>query len=591
MAGYIPPSFVDELLTRVDIVEVIDSRVPLKKAGKSYLACCPFHSEKTPSFNVSPQKQLYHCFGCGAGGSVIRFLMDYDNLEFPEAVEELAKMAGVDVPYEKSRSKQAPEVKVKTSDYDLLEKIANYYQYQLRQHANKQSAVDYLKRRSITGKLAKRFELGFAPPGWNNVLNVFGVNEADQKRLVELGMLIRGEGGKLYDRFRNRIMFPIRDRRGRVVAFGGRVIDAGGNPKYLNSPETPVFQKSWILYGLYQVLRNIPVNPQVIVVEGYMDVVSLAQAGVENAVATLGTAVSEQHIQTLSRHFDEVIYCFDGDEAGVKAARRALEVSLPQLNSGVAFRFMFLPQGEDPDSIVRQGGQAAFRALIDAAQPLSRFMLDEWLKTADYQGLDGQARLLETAMPFLQKIPAGSFQQLVVHELSKYVDLEPEKLLGRLGGKQSSAASGRKSTARLVAPDEKFTPLRLAIALLLEQPKLAELVPEPEKLLELNASGVKFLVELLVFIKSNPNINTATILEHWHDTEYGEHLYKMMELTRHIPETGFETEFLGSIQRLEQQILEQELNELLQRSRHDTLSQSEKQRMNDLLSLFQRLAR
>lgn len=580
MAGNIPRTFIDELLARVDIVDVVDNRVSLKKAGKDYQACCPFHSEKTPSFTVSQQKQFYYCFGCGASGSAIRFLMDYDHMSFVEAVEDLAKSAGMVVPYEagKPGSTGIPK-KLSINYYELLEKVANFYQFQLRQHQNKSEAVEYLKQRDLTGEIAKHFELGYAPPGWNALLAAF---PQSQKHLVEMGMLVQKDDGKCYDRFRNRIMFPIRDRRGRVIAFGGRVIQKEDTPKYLNSPETVVFQKSHELYGLYQTLRANSEKKQVIVVEGYMDVVSLAQFGINNAVATLGTAVSDSNISTLVKHFNEIVYCFDGDAAGKKAALRALDASLSKVNSGVEFRFMFLPQGEDPDSIVKSGGSDSFYKLVESAMPLSKFLITELLDKADYRALDGQARLLELAKPYMQKVPQGSYMTLISNELSKFVNLESDKVLNEF----SSGPGGIRSRGRArpaSEANEKPSPMRSAIAMLLEEPQLANSIENPERFLALNAPGVKFLVELLVFIRSHPNITTGMILERWHNTAQGKHLYKILSWEHHVPDSGYESEFVDSMRLLERQLLEQELSELLQRSNRGELSGSEKQRMGELL--------
>ncbi len=418
MSGNIPQTFIDELLTRVDIVDIIDSRVTLKKAGKDYQACCPFHSEKTPSFTVSQQKQFYYCFGCGATGSALGFLMDFDNMGFVEAVEELAKTAAMVIPYQHGKAASAGSTQSSSVNYyELLAKVANYYEYQLRHHAGKQLAIDYLKQRGLTGEIAKEFELGYAPPGWANLMSAFGKEKNAQNHLIEMGLLVQKDNGQVYDRFRDRIMFPIRDRRGRAIAFGGRVISAENTPKYLNSPETLVFHKGKELYGLHKVLKSLPAKQQVIVVEGYMDVVSLAHAGVDNAVATLGTAVSESHVHTLVKHFDEVIYCFDGDAAGKKAGLRAMETSLSQVNKSVAFRFMFLPQGEDPDSIVKSGGAERFHQMVKESLSLSDFLISELLGKADYRALDGQARLLEMARPYIEKIPNGGYLQLISSEL------------------------------------------------------------------------------------------------------------------------------------------------------------------------------
>ncbi|HKJ77760.1 MAG TPA: DNA primase, partial [Gammaproteobacteria bacterium] len=359
MAGRIPQSFIDDLLSRVDIVEVIDARVPLKKAGRDYAACCPFHDEKTPSFTVSPTKQFFHCFGCGAHGTALGFLMEYDHMGFVEAVEELAAKQGLEIPYEGGAPAAGPGRDLKPL-YDLLGQADRYFRHQLRNHPAAAKAVDYLKGRGVSGEVAAAFGLGYAPPGWDGLLQALGRDDGALKRLVEVGLLIeREEDRRRYDRFRDRVIFPIRDPRGRTVGFGGRVL-GDDKPKYLNSPESEVFHKGRELYGLYEAQQAVRRPERLLVVEGYMDVVALAQHGIANAVATLGTAATADHLQRLFRVTGEVVFCFDGDEAGGKAAWRALENAMPQMRDGRQVRFMFLPQGEDPDSLVRAIGGEAF---------------------------------------------------------------------------------------------------------------------------------------------------------------------------------------------------------------------------------------
>ncbi len=359
MAGLIPQSFIDDLMNRIDIVEVIDGRVPLKKTGREYTACCPFHNEKTPSFTVSPTKQFYHCFGCGAHGTAIGFLMEYEHLSFPESVEELARLAGVPMEYEGPSPNEPVRRKKDESLYDLLAKVDQYYRQQLRQHPQSRRAVDYLKQRGVSGEIAAEFGLGFAPPGWDNLERQLGQSAEVREKLVSTGMLIKKDSGGSYDRFRDRIMFPIRDRRGRTIAFGGRILpdnqEKGDKPpaKYLNSPETPLFHKGQELYGLYEARQALRDITRLMVVEGYMDVVALAQYGIRYAVATLGTATTEEHLHKLFRLTPEIVFCFDGDRAGREAAWRALNNALPVMREGRQIRFMFLPDGEDPDSYVR----------------------------------------------------------------------------------------------------------------------------------------------------------------------------------------------------------------------------------------------
>ena len=365
MAGRIPQAFLDDLLDRVDIVEVIDRRVKLKKSGKNYSACCPFHEERTPSFSVNPDKQFYYCFGCGAGGNALTFLMEYENLEFPQAVENLASNAGMTIPREPSSSgHNAAQQEASTKPlYALMERVSSFYQQQLRNHPQAHGAINYLKARGLSGEIAKQFSLGFAPPGWDSLHSGLGGGNELRELLIKTGMLVKNENGKVYDRFRDRVVFPIHDRRGRVIAFGGRVL-GDDKPKYLNSPETEIFHKGRELYGLYQARQNTRKLDRILVVEGYMDVIALAQHGIAYATATLGTATSNTHLERVYRLCPEVIFCFDGDEAGRKAAARALEAALPCMEDGRQAKFLFLPEGQDPDDVVRGGGQDHFEALL-----------------------------------------------------------------------------------------------------------------------------------------------------------------------------------------------------------------------------------
>jgi len=582
MAGSIPQTFIDDLLTRVDIVEIIDTRVSLKKAGRDFKACCPFHSEKTPSFVVSRQKQLYHCFGCGASGSVIRFLMEYDHMEFVEAVEDLAKVVGLTVPFE-TRNGRRVEKKVKDSSslYDLMAQVAQFYTSQLRKHPQKDSVVSYLKSRGLTGATAKEFELGFAPPGWNNLSNAL-VGHDMQKQLIDTGMLVRKDGGSVYDRFRNRVMFPIRDKRGRVVAFGGRVINNEDNPKYLNSPETEIFHKSYELYGLNFVLKSSSSNKMILVVEGYMDVVSLAQHGVNNAVATLGTAITEHHIQSLVKYTEEIIYCFDGDEAGKKAAWRALEVSLPKLSKGNQFKFLFLPDGEDPDTMVSRVGANAFNQLLANAMPLSDFLIEHLLKQADYRSIDGQSRLVEIARPLMAKVPQGSYTNLLASRLSEYVQLSSDEIIKQVFPKTRNNQQ-IKNVDKFLST-EKPSSIRVAIAMLLEQPRLALAVNNPEKFTRLNMPGVALFEKLLVFIKENPNITTGGLLEHWGDQQESRFLRRILQWEHFVPDAGCEAEFQDALRALVEKLRQQEIDELTLRSQRSGLSPEEKKRLSKLFT-------
>lgn len=442
MAGLIPQSFIDDLLNRTDIVDVVSSRIQLKKTGKNYSACCPFHKEKTPSFTVSPDKQFYYCFGCGAGGNALGFVMDHDQLEFPQAIEELAKRAGMDVPREESGRGHKPRQPVDSPLYPLLNAAAEHYRQALKSHPQRKYAVEYLKGRGLTGEIARDFGLGFAPPGWDNLLKQLGGDALQQKVMIDAGLLIENaENGRRYDRFRDRIMFPIRDSRGRVIAFGGRVL-GDDKPKYLNSPETPVFHKGQELYGLYEARKHNRDLDEIMVVEGYMDVIALAQQGLRNAVATLGTATSEEHLKRLFRIVPSVLFCFDGDAAGRNAAWRALESTLSSLQDGRRARFLFLPDGEDPDTLVRAEGTDAFRARINQhAQPLADYFFQQLSEEADPRSLEGKAHLVTLAAPLIDKIPGNNLRALMRQRLSEITGLSGEALSQVASSPRSPAPS------------------------------------------------------------------------------------------------------------------------------------------------------
>jgi DNA primase len=435
MSGRIPQTFIDDLLARTDIVGVIESRVPLKRTGSNYSACCPFHKEKTPSFTVSQDKQFFYCFGCGATGNAIGFLMDYERRSFPEAVEELAARAGLTVPHEGGDDDGAAAARTR-SLYDALANADRSYQEQLRKHPQRDRAVDYLRKRGLTGEIARRFGLGYAPPGWDHLLSGFGGDDAKNRVLIDAGLLI-AQDGKTYDRFRDRVMFPIRDLRGRTIGFGGRVI-GDGKPKYLNSPETGVFHKGRELYGLYDAKQANKTLARLIVVEGYMDVIALAQQGVTNAVATLGTACTADHVELLFRHAGEVVFCFDGDAAGRRAAWRALEATLPKMLDGRSARVLFLPAQHDPDSLVRSEGVAAFNTLLANADGIDDVLLRELAGRVDLSRTDGRARLAALAKPYLAQVPGEILRSLMVQKLADLAQLDP-RLLNALPANREEA--------------------------------------------------------------------------------------------------------------------------------------------------------
>ncbi|WP_432472091.1 DNA primase [Amphritea sp. HPY] len=427
MAGRIPQSFIDDLMARVNVLDIVEARVKLKRSGKNYSGLCPFHKEKSPSFTVNSEKQFYYCFGCGAGGNSLGFLMEHDRLSFPEAVEELAKLAGVEMPKQQGPVDHQREQRLKDI-FALLEEASDFYQQQLREHSKKELAVNYLKDRGLTGQIAVKFGIGFAPPGWDNLLNKLAKDESGKERLEQAGMLIKKEDtDRYYDRFRERIMFPIRDMRGRVIAFGGRVL-GDEKPKYLNSPETDTFHKSRELYGLYEARKFNQSLNRLIIVEGYMDVVGLAQYGIGYAVATLGTATTAQHLERLMKMVPEVIFCFDGDEAGRKAAKRALETTLPVITDGKEARFLFLPEGEDPDSLVRQEGTEAFEQRLSEALPLSEYFFRSVGEDSDMTSLDGRARFSNQALPLIEQMQPGILKQMMQEKISELTGLSLEQL-------------------------------------------------------------------------------------------------------------------------------------------------------------------
>jgi DNA primase len=513
-SGRIPQAFIDDLIARADIVEVVGNRVTLKKAGREYKACCPFHDEKTPSFTVSPTKGFYHCFGCGEHGTAIGFLMNYEQLGFIDAVEALAEMLGVEVPTTREDRDPGRD----TSLYDILNEADQIFRNALR---NNPEAIAYLKRRGIDGTTAGRFAMGFAPDAWDTILKSLGTSDARIAQLRDAGLVIRNEQGREYDRFRNRIMFPIRDPRGRVIGFGGRVM-GNDEPKYLNSPETPVFHKGQALYGLYEARQAQGRPEEILIVEGYLDVASLSQHGIEPSVATLGTATTTDHIRRLTRICDRVIFCFDGDRAGRKAAWRALETALPHAGGTVELKFLLLPEGQDPDSLVRDGGAEALRELLPNAQQLSEFMLAELQLQVDLDSADGRSRLTALVKPLLQRLPVGVYRELLLERLAQLVGLAPERLDSLL------SATTPTPTAALPEPTAQRSPLvRKAITLVLHHPAAALELDNDNDLAYVKLLGVDLLQRLLEVVRGNPQITTAGLEERFRDDAEGRFLSRL----------------------------------------------------------------
>jgi len=572
VAGRIPRQFIDELLARVDIVDVIDEYVPLKKGGRDHKACCPFHNEKTPSFTVSGDKQFYHCFGCGAHGSTISFLMEYAHMDFVEAVEDLASRAGLEVPREAGAGE--PRTESLQPLYDMLAKADGFFRRQLRQHADSGRAVEYLRNRGLSGEIAATFGLGFAPPGWDNLLAAFGRSDPDRELMRRAGLLVDRDGGGHYDRFRDRITFPIVDRRGRTVGFGARVL-GDDTPKYLNSPETPVFHKGRELYGLYQARKAGGRLERLIVVEGYMDVVALAQHGIRNAVATLGTAATEAHLEQLFRASQDVIFCFDGDDAGRRAARRAMETALPAMHDGRQAFFMFLEEGQDPDSLVRARGATAFAAAADSAASLGSFLFDSLCAEVDLATIDGRARLNEIARPLIGKLPPGSFHTLAEQRLGE--------LTGLRSGNSSTLVAGRGNTmpSRRSGPPNKTkrqspSLVRKVITWLLHYPRLGTDFTDTAHLRALELPGVPLLLELVETLEGNPNLTTGALLERFRDHESGRHLARLAAEEVTDLDEGLQREFKDSLEKLRRLAEDQRFSLLARKGRQGDLSDAEK---------------
>jgi DNA primase len=524
LAGRIPQPFIDEVVARSDIVEVIGARVPLKKAGREFKACCPFHSEKSPSFWVSPDKQFYHCFGCGAHGTVIGFLMQYEKMEFFDAVADLAQRAGLEMPREALKGGDTGSADL----YNVMSRVARFFEQNL---ADNERARSYVNARGIDAKTAAKFALGFAPDSWDALLNRFASRDEDRRQILQLGLIVERDtrGGEraagFYDRFRDRLMFPIRDSRGRVLGFGGRIIDQG-EPKYLNSPETPLFHKGRELYGLFEARQARADFTRLMIVEGYMDVVRLHQAGITYAVATLGTATTQEHLNKVFRLTSEVVFCFDGDRAGRQAAWRALDNALPLARDGRELKFMFLPEGHDPDTLVAEEGAEAFENRLNTSLPLSEYLIQQLKADVDLRSVDGRAKLKALAAPLFARMPEGIYREMLADRLATQVGM-PASTLKRSFGSESPkrAASERPEPAgqrhgRISVGRGNL--LTQAITLVLHHPAAAAAVPNPQALENLTKPGVAVLKELLLQAVAVANPSTAMLIERWRELpEYG----------------------------------------------------------------------
>jgi DNA primase len=570
VVGKIPRAFIDDLLNRIDIVEVVDTRVPLKKKGKEFWACCPFHNEKSASFSVSQNKQFYHCFGCQQSGNAIGFLMDYEHMEFVEAIESLAQMAGLEVPYERGQGPIQTDRGFEPM-YAVLLQCSEFYLAQLKQN---QDAVAYLRQRGISGETARDYAIGFAPPGWNNLLG-------DRKTLAEAGMIIEKDGGQHYDRFRNRLMFPIRDRRGRTIAFGGRVIDPEDSPKYLNSPETPIFHKGGEIYGLFELKKAVQQIEQIFITEGYMDVIALAEHDVKTAVATLGTAINNAQIEKLFRVSKTLVFCFDGDSAGKKAAWRSLEQSLVSLKEGRLARFLFLPEGHDPDTYIRERGKDSFQEQVDGSSTLTEFLFQTLLSQCNVRTLEGKSQFLDRLRPYFSQIPLQSLKDQILgeveHQLSVKLDNRLLKILG-----ETKPLSG----ARPKLPEQRWTPTRLAINLLLQKPSLADTTGTQHELAESDIPGVDLLLQLLDLIHEEPGISPQNLLDRFRGNEHEPHLYRLAAMQPAMDdEQSIELMFENCLQQLQKKYIHGRRALLIEKLQSgEALSETEKREHKQLFT-------
>ncbi len=581
MSGRIPRQFIDELLVRVDIVDLIDSHVPLKKTGNSFVARCPFHTEKSPSFSVSRKKQFFHCFGCGASGNAISFLMDFSHLDFVEAVEDLAGFVGVEVPRESIEYQTGQKKEDLNSLYVLMEQVAAFYVEQLRTSDEGKKAAEYLKNRGVSGNCAGDFMLGYAPDEWKALAGRF-----NQKLLIEAGLLVSSENGQIYDRFRGRIMFPIRDKRGRIIGFGGRVLD-DSLPKYLNSPETPLFHKGKEVYGLYELLEKNAKPQRILIVEGYMDVIALAQYGIDYSVAALGTAASQAHLDLLFRFSSELVFCFDGDKAGREAAWRAMESAFSSLKDGRQIRIMLLPQNHDPDSLVREEGVDGFINRVQTAETLSEYFFGHFSNELNLSEMEGRAQLVNKAKPYLEKLPESVFKEMMfarLKELSGWASLDVLENAATFASKQSSKQDPR--AGRKVYQDNgRLSSARVAIALLVQNPRLAEALEQREiDWSELEFPGVALFKNILQMIEDKNPANSVVLVECYRDAAEEKSIKALALLDSQVSDDKIDAVFFDSLDRLLIQARETALTRLLNKGKTEGLDTEEKEALRKMLA-------
>lgn len=572
MAGLIPREFIDQLLARCDIIDVINARVPLKKHGKEYQACCPFHNEKTPSFTVSPNKQFYHCFGCGVNGSAVNFLMEYEHLDFVEAIESLAASMGMEVPREEGKQR-SPQQQQRTKNLiDLMQDASGYYQQQLKSNP---VAIDYLKQRGLSGEIAQAYGVGYSQKSWDAAINHLS-KQYRPEQIIDSGLAISKDNGGSYDRYRDRIMFPIRNRKGQVIGFGGRVMSPEDSPKYINSPETSIFHKSNELYGLYEARQATRKLERIVVVEGYMDVISLAQFDITYAVATLGTATTTQHIELLYRTVPEIIFCFDGDRAGKDAAWKALANALPILKDDKEIRFMFLPDGEDPDTLVRRIGKEAYESSFAGATSLSAYFIEALGQQFNITTNEGKARFLTKAIDLLKEVPDTLLKDQLIQDIAILTSVEKATILKRLSGGNDRQSSGVRRSASYDRT-LKHTPITYACILLINKPSLVELVKDPEAIAFTGLPGTDLLAILIECLEESPHVNAVTLLERCRNSELETELLRLMKWQ---PSTEndemLSLEFKDCLVAIEEQGRERHIERLLHKQSTDDLSFQEK---------------
>ena len=568
MSGRIPRDFIDDLLVRVDIVDLIDSHTPLKKTGTNYVACCPFHTEKTPSFSVSRNKQFFHCFGCGVSGNAISFLMMLNNLDFVEAIEDIAAFVGIEVPREENTYQAGEKKEDLNSLYQLMDQITDFYVQQLRTSEEGKKAVEYLKVRGINSDCANEFLLGYAPNEWKALANSF-----ENNALIKAGLLVNKEDGQVYDRFRNRIIFPIRDKRGRILGFGGRVMD-DSLPKYLNSPETPLFHKGNEVYGLYELLKKNPKPPQILIVEGYMDVISLSQFGINYAVAVLGTAISQTHLNLLFRFSPEIVLCFDGDKAGISAAWKAMESVFLSLKDNRSCRIMMLPLNQDPDSLIRKEGLTHFTLRIQTAQALSDYFFEHISGKLNLSEMEGRAQLVGKAKPYLDKLPEGIFREMMLARLKTISGISTLNTSTPYQAPKSFITEKKTITTTTRSAPAKSA--RTATALLLQNPRLIHNISQKDvNWDDLDIRGIDLFKNIQQVILNKNTINTAVLIEHYRNTADEKPIKALAALNLYVSENNIDMVFSDT------------LNSLLTQGKYATIAKLETKAKNQGLDIYE----